>query len=114
MGLIPKRRSWSASSGIRWRGRDRSKVIAPFGRSQRSYHRDCRIFGQMWQTQDRRDRHSHRGEGLRKMKKYLSLSGFWSRSSLAAAIACALTLPAVAAQLSGDARSAIPKDIQQL
>ena len=34
--------------------------------------------------------------------------------SLASAIACALTLPAVAAQLSADARSAIPKDIQQL
>ncbi len=48
------------------------------------------------------------------MKKYFSASGFWSRSSLAAAIACALTLPAAAAQLSADARSAIPKDIQQL
>ncbi len=37
-----------------------------------------------------------------------------SRFGLATAIACALTLPAIAAQLSGDARSAIPKDIQQL
>ncbi len=34
--------------------------------------------------------------------------------SLAGAIACALALPAAAAQLSADARSAIPKDIQQL
>jgi hypothetical protein len=34
--------------------------------------------------------------------------------SLTATLACAVTLPAVAAQLSADARSAIPKDIQQL
>ncbi len=48
------------------------------------------------------------------MKKFVALSGLWSRIGLAGAIACALTLPAVAAQLSADARSAVPKDIQQL
>ena len=48
------------------------------------------------------------------MKRFVALSGFWSKVSLAAAIACAATLPAVAAQLSADARSAIPKDVQQL
>jgi hypothetical protein len=48
------------------------------------------------------------------MKKFVALSGLWSRIGLAGAIACALTLPAGAAQLSADARSAVPKDIQQL
>ncbi len=48
------------------------------------------------------------------MKKFAALSGFWSKVSLAGAIACALALPAPAAQLSADARSAIPKDLQQL
>ncbi len=48
------------------------------------------------------------------MKKSSALSRYWSKVSLATAIACSLTLPAVAAQLSADARSAIPKDIQQL
>lgn len=48
------------------------------------------------------------------MKKSIALSRYWSKVSLATAIACSLTLPAVAAQLSADARSAIPKDIQQL
>jgi hypothetical protein len=47
-------------------------------------------------------------------KKPVPHSGFWGKISWTAAIACAITLPAVAAQLSADARSAIPKDIQQL
>jgi hypothetical protein len=51
---------------------------------------------------------------LKTIKKHVALSGFWSKLSLAGTIACALTLPAVGAQLSADARSAIPKDIQQL
>jgi hypothetical protein len=38
--------------------------------------------------------------------KFSALSGF--------ALVCAMALPAVAAQLSNDARSAIPKDLQQL
>ena len=48
------------------------------------------------------------------LKNYSVLSGVWSRAALAGVFACALTSPAVAAQLSADARSAIPKDIQQL
>jgi len=51
---------------------------------------------------------------LNTIKKFVALSGFWSKVSLTAALACAVTLPAVAAQLSADARSAIPKDVQQL
>ena len=51
---------------------------------------------------------------MKTMKKFFALSGFCSRMSLAAAISCTLSLPAVAAQLSADARSAIPKDLQQL
>jgi hypothetical protein len=48
----------------------------------------------------------HRGETLNKSVTFLALSGF--------ALSCALAVPAVAAQLSSDARSAIPKDVQQL
>jgi hypothetical protein len=48
------------------------------------------------------------------MKRISELVRLGSRFGLSTAITCALTLPAVAAQLSGDARSAIPKDIQQL
>jgi len=51
---------------------------------------------------------------LNPIKKSVALSGFWSKIGTAAAIACSIALPAVAAQLSADARSAIPKDIQQL
>jgi hypothetical protein len=51
---------------------------------------------------------------LNPIKKSVAQSGFWSKMCLTAALACAVTLPAVAAQLSADARSAIPKDIQQL
>jgi hypothetical protein len=43
---------------------------------------------------------------LKYTSKTLALSAF--------AVACAIALPAVAAQLSNDARSAIPKDVQQL
>lgn len=38
----------------------------------------------------------------------------WKRFCVVSAFTCALTLPALAAQLGNDARSAIPKDIQQL
>ncbi len=48
------------------------------------------------------------------MKRISELVRLGSRFGLSTAITCALTLPAVAAQLSSDARSAIPKDIQQL
>jgi hypothetical protein len=41
-------------------------------------------------------------------------TSFRSRFAAASALTFALTLPCVAAQLSADARSAIPKDIQQL
>jgi hypothetical protein len=55
---------------------------------------------------------------LKNTNKFSSATGFltgcWTRIGLASALACALTLPALAAQLSSDARSAIPKDIQQL
>lgn len=55
---------------------------------------------------------------MKNTKKFSSATGFltgcWTRIGLASTLACALTLPALAAQLSSDARSAIPKDIQQL
>ncbi len=43
---------------------------------------------------------------MKKSMKFSALSGL--------ALSCALAMPAIAAQLSSDARSAIPKDVQQL
>ncbi len=43
---------------------------------------------------------------MKKSMKFSALSGL--------ALSCALAMPAVAAQLSSDARSAIPRDVQQL
>lgn len=48
----------------------------------------------------------HEGETLKNTRTISALNGF--------ALACVMALPAVAAQLSSDARSAIPKDLQQL
>jgi hypothetical protein len=46
--------------------------------------------------------------------KVSPIHAFANRATLAGAIACAIALPATAAQISGDARAAIPKDVQQL
>jgi hypothetical protein len=51
---------------------------------------------------------------LHNTNKFSALSGRLGKFGIAGAIACALIPAAGAAQLSADARSAIPKDIQQL
>jgi hypothetical protein len=51
---------------------------------------------------------------VNRIQSKFALRGSWASYALATALSCTLALPAVAAQLSSDARAAIPKDIQQI